>query len=693
MPVGSTVDTRDGKVELTSVPKAGGKPETATFYDGIFKVTQSQGDHEPHADRGARRLPEGAASAPAAAKKPKTRRLWGSGKGNFRTTGKYSAATIRGTKWLVQDSLRRDDDHGQAGRGDGPRQRQAQDDHPQGAAPLPREAQEVKRALLGAVAALLLFAAPAHAADSTVTTTRGRHDVRHGGAARLRGALNNASQNGRRRSTRSLPPGDYRRQQRAGGQRRARADCQILGRRRGHRDDAGQRQGPGADDRCRGATSTIAGHDVRPTAARRAPDDFGGDILVGLRRDRHLDHVRVTEGSGAARRRDRDPGRRQGRHPQQPDRQQRRVAPAAGHNRRRRRHLSRSIATTAGACSVDRLDDLSTTRPRSAAAASRATSDSDTTHARRASRSPATPRHGGAPCAAAAYYNSARRAPRHGSILAHNTGETSATWRRSRPVELRRRAADRRRGQRRVGNRLRLHHGRSRSTDAGVATALVMDGGHTPVLPIPADSHAREPAARARAPTSATSARPQGDALRRRRLRVRPAAGGRAGDADPDADRDAGRHARRRPPRRADADVPQTVVRGEGLRDGQGEAAGDVDLRRPRRDEEHPAQVDRGRAPRQGGADVDPEGRREARDGGVLRRHLQGHAGRQDHEPGAGRGAGGVPEGWRARGGEEAQDAAACGAPARATSARPASTARRRSAARRGSCRTRAPGR
>ena len=40
----------------------------------------------------------------AAAKKPKTRKLWGDGKGTFRTTGKYSAATVRGTKWLVQDS-------------------------------------------------------------------------------------------------------------------------------------------------------------------------------------------------------------------------------------------------------------------------------------------------------------------------------------------------------------------------------------------------------------------------------------------------------------------------------------------------------------------------------------------------------------------------------------------------------------
>ena len=30
-------------------------------------------------------------------------KLWGSGKGKFRTNGKYSAATVRGTIWLVQD--------------------------------------------------------------------------------------------------------------------------------------------------------------------------------------------------------------------------------------------------------------------------------------------------------------------------------------------------------------------------------------------------------------------------------------------------------------------------------------------------------------------------------------------------------------------------------------------------------------
>ena len=39
-----------------------------------------------------------------AKKKRRTRRLWGSGRGKFRTRGQYSAATVRGTTWLVEDS-------------------------------------------------------------------------------------------------------------------------------------------------------------------------------------------------------------------------------------------------------------------------------------------------------------------------------------------------------------------------------------------------------------------------------------------------------------------------------------------------------------------------------------------------------------------------------------------------------------
>ncbi len=49
---------------------------------------------------------KGARSAGANKKKgPKAvlGQLWGSGKGKFRTSGKYSSATVRGTIWLVQD--------------------------------------------------------------------------------------------------------------------------------------------------------------------------------------------------------------------------------------------------------------------------------------------------------------------------------------------------------------------------------------------------------------------------------------------------------------------------------------------------------------------------------------------------------------------------------------------------------------
>jgi hypothetical protein len=45
----------------------------------------------------------GGGKASAAAKKKKKRRLWGNGKGRFRTKGRHSAATVLGTKWLVED--------------------------------------------------------------------------------------------------------------------------------------------------------------------------------------------------------------------------------------------------------------------------------------------------------------------------------------------------------------------------------------------------------------------------------------------------------------------------------------------------------------------------------------------------------------------------------------------------------------
>ena len=85
------------------MPKAGGKPQTGRFYEGVFKVTQIGLGDEPRADRAAGLVPRRRGRSAAATKK-KQRHLWGDGKGSFRTSGKYSSATVRGTKWLVKDS-------------------------------------------------------------------------------------------------------------------------------------------------------------------------------------------------------------------------------------------------------------------------------------------------------------------------------------------------------------------------------------------------------------------------------------------------------------------------------------------------------------------------------------------------------------------------------------------------------------
>jgi hypothetical protein len=95
VPNGSEIDTKKGSVTITT--STGDK---AKFFDGIFKITQTRGlttlTLSEKLDCAKRRL--------TAAKKPKSRKLWGDGKGKFRTKGTYSAATVRGTKWLVRDT-------------------------------------------------------------------------------------------------------------------------------------------------------------------------------------------------------------------------------------------------------------------------------------------------------------------------------------------------------------------------------------------------------------------------------------------------------------------------------------------------------------------------------------------------------------------------------------------------------------
>jgi hypothetical protein len=123
IPIGSIIDTRKGRVELTSAADTGGKKtQTAQFYDGIFQIKQAVPKKKPkkpqalvtdlvlrNAIARSQCAPLKRTRAAVVDKKKKKGpksvlgKLWGSGKGKFQTTGKYSSATVRGTIWLTQD--------------------------------------------------------------------------------------------------------------------------------------------------------------------------------------------------------------------------------------------------------------------------------------------------------------------------------------------------------------------------------------------------------------------------------------------------------------------------------------------------------------------------------------------------------------------------------------------------------------
>ena len=104
IPVGSIVDATRGKVTLTSVNKKG-ETQTAVFFGGIFGVQQHEGSGLVILKlRGPLAGCQASSSAEVALRGgSKSRKLWGSGHGNFRTEGNNGSATVRGTIWLTED--------------------------------------------------------------------------------------------------------------------------------------------------------------------------------------------------------------------------------------------------------------------------------------------------------------------------------------------------------------------------------------------------------------------------------------------------------------------------------------------------------------------------------------------------------------------------------------------------------------
>jgi hypothetical protein len=107
IPVGSQVDTTRGVILLTS-GLGGGRTNSSQFYDGLFTIIQSRARNALmtlRMDGGSFRAcgRSSLSTLGADAKRKPVRRLWGNGKGRFQTRGRYSSATVRGTKWLVED--------------------------------------------------------------------------------------------------------------------------------------------------------------------------------------------------------------------------------------------------------------------------------------------------------------------------------------------------------------------------------------------------------------------------------------------------------------------------------------------------------------------------------------------------------------------------------------------------------------
>lgn len=116
LPVRTIVNVNRGELSLTSARDNRGRTQRANFYSGTFQFLQRRAARpiteialKGGSFRGCPRSKSSASGDPQAdaaqrrSRGRRVRRVWGNGRGNFRTRGRYSSATVRGTTWLTQD--------------------------------------------------------------------------------------------------------------------------------------------------------------------------------------------------------------------------------------------------------------------------------------------------------------------------------------------------------------------------------------------------------------------------------------------------------------------------------------------------------------------------------------------------------------------------------------------------------------
>ena len=103
LPIGTTFDTTAGRVTLTSAADTKGATQHAWFYEGTFTIGQTTGPSR------SRRSPSPARCRTVRRGRGRPRPRASSAicgataRARFRTGGRFSSATVRGTRWVVSD--------------------------------------------------------------------------------------------------------------------------------------------------------------------------------------------------------------------------------------------------------------------------------------------------------------------------------------------------------------------------------------------------------------------------------------------------------------------------------------------------------------------------------------------------------------------------------------------------------------
>jgi hypothetical protein len=100
VPAGTTVDATDGVVTLDAIGPHGA--QHARYFAGAFRVALDTSDGAVETRLVGGDLSKCRKPGRSGARRP-VRKLFGDGKGNFRSSGRFAAATVRGTVWVVRD--------------------------------------------------------------------------------------------------------------------------------------------------------------------------------------------------------------------------------------------------------------------------------------------------------------------------------------------------------------------------------------------------------------------------------------------------------------------------------------------------------------------------------------------------------------------------------------------------------------